>query len=626
MEVVDTLLGPPLPTKASKHEKIGVLKGVPVLGLDALASASYGPEAALAILLPVGAIGLHYVPWIAAAIVLLMIALYFSYRQTIEAYPNGGGAYIVASRNLGAQTGLIAAAALLLDYTLNVAVAISAGIAALVSAVPLLHSYTVALCLLVLAGITLVNLRGVRESGFVFAFPTYLFVVSLLLVLGFGVIQVLRAHGNPHPIIPPPPLSAPVAGVGVWLLLRSFASGCTAMTGVEAVSNGVPLFGEPTVKRAQGTLTVIVTILGLLLCGIAYLANHYHVGAMDQQKEGYQSVISQLVGAIVGRGFIYYVTLAGVLGVLTLSANTSFADFPRLCRLLAEDEYLPGPFANLGRRLVYSIGITILAIFSAVILIVFGGITDKLIPLFAVGAFSAFTLSQAGMIVHWQRSPAGKHRRTKMLINILGASGTAAALLIIIVTKFAEGAWATLLLIPLMLFLFHVVKRHYKGIAREINRPIQIQLRKVQPITAVVPIDGWNLVAERAFRFALRFTPEIIALHVTSQQDNKALRKKWAECVEKPLSALGSKIPHLQIVHSPFRQLYQPILDFVAQVKQERPEHLIAIIIPELVQPRWWEYFLHNQRAAGLKALLYLNGDERTIVINVPWYLRRSRK
>lgn len=622
MAVIDAVLGRRLATKEKQKEKIGVLAGVPVLGLDALASAAYGPEAALAILLPLGAAGLIYMPWIVLAIIVLMTAVYFSYRQTIAAYPNGGGAYVVAKQNLGTRAGLVAAASLMLDYTLNVAVAISAGIAALVSAAPALQPYILPLCLLTLLIITVVNLRGVRESGFIFAIPTYLFVFALFGVIAFGVVKFVVTGGHPQPVVPPPQVPAATMTASAWILLRSFASGCTAMTGVEAVSNGVPLFGSPSVKRAQGTLTLIVSILGVLLAGIAYLSAIYHVGAMDQEKPGYQSIISQVTGAIAGRGVFYYVTIGSVLAVLALSANTSFAGFPRLCRLVAEDEFLPAVFANLGRRLVYSLGISILAVLAAVILIGFGGITDKLIPLFAVGAFSAFTLSQTGMVVHWRRSRIRKHRRIKITANALGALGTAVALVIIIVTKFTQGAWVTLVLVPAALIVFRGVNRHYRRVSREVERPIELQVWQRRPLTAVVPIDGWNVVAERGIRFALRLTDDVIALHITSKSDDKRLRKKWQACVEQPLKKIGAKaFPCLEIVHSPFRQIHQPILDYVNELKENRPDNLIVIVIPELVQPRWWEYLLHNHRATGLKALLYMSGDDRTIVVNRPWYL-----
>ncbi|HEY0368522.1 MAG TPA: APC family permease, partial [Chthoniobacterales bacterium] len=450
MAVIDAVLGPPLATSEQQEQKIGPAAGVPVLGLDGLASAAYGPEAALTILIPLGVAGLGYMWPIIGAILLLLAILYFSYRQTIAAYPNGGGSYTVAKENLGTNLGLVAAASLLLDYILNVAVAISAGIAALVSAAPALHAYMLPLCLLTLLVLTLLNLRGVRESGVFLSVPTYLFIASLLGLICVGLYRVWIG-GAAVAVVPPPAIPAAAQGVSMWLLLRAFASGCTAMTGVEAVSNGVPIFAKPSVPNAQRTLTMIVIVLALLLAGVAYLSNAFHIGAMDQEKPGYQSIISQLVSAVAGRGVVYYITLGSVISVLMLSANTSFAGFPRLCRLLAEDCFLPTAFANLGRRLVYSIGITILAVVSAALLIGFGGITDRLIPLFAVGAFGAFTLSQAGMVMHWHKSRVGKNRALRIGINAVGAVTTAVALLIIIAAKFTEGAWVTLIIVPGMI-------------------------------------------------------------------------------------------------------------------------------------------------------------------------------
>src|SRR6202049_2489059 len=416
MSLVDKLLGKALRSSQAEEEKIGVWAGIPILGLDGLSSSAYGPEAALTLLVPLGAAGLAYIGPITLVILGLLLLLYLSYPHTIGAYPQGGGSYTVAKENLGARAGLLAAAALMIDYILNVAVGISAGVAALVSAGPGLRRQILPLCLAVLAVIVVINLRGARESGLAFGLPTYLFVASLGLVLAAGVVEALLHGGHPRPGVPPPPLGPPIQAARLWLLMRSFASGCAAMRGVEAVSNGVKSFKQPTVPNARRTLAAIVAILGLLLGGIAYLARAYHIGAMDQEKPGYQSVLSQLVGAVAGRGVIYYVTLASILTVLALSANTSFAGFPRLCRIVSEDGFLPRSFGTVGRRLVYSNGIVVLAVLSGALLVLFGGITDRLIPLFAVGAFSASTLSQAGMVVHWRRAGGGAHSKVAMAI------------------------------------------------------------------------------------------------------------------------------------------------------------------------------------------------------------------
>ena len=548
--------------------------------------------------------------------------LYVSYRQTIAAYPNGGGAYIVARENLGTSAGLLAAAALLLDYTLNVAVGISAGIGAVVSAIPALHRFTLALCLLVLLILTIINLRGVREAGLAFGLPTFAFVACLGATVILGLVRVWLSGAQPQPAIPPAALPAATQAVSAWILLRTFANGCTAMTGVEAVSNGVPLFRKPKVENAHRTLTVIVVILALLLLGVAYLSRAYQIGAMDQRQPGYQTILSQLVAAVAGRGIFYYAAIASILFILTFSANTSFAGFPRVCRQLAEDSFLPHAFAERGRRLVFSIGICVLAILSAAILIAFDGITEKLIPLFAVGAFSAFTFSQAGMVFHW-RQKRGRVARTSLVINGIGAVATGIALIIIIVAKFIDGAWVTLIIVPGLMILFQRIRRHYRWIAREIERPIELQARQLKPPIVIIPINGWNRVSERALRFGLLLSDDVTAVHVsTGEEKHQRLRDLWDEKVLKPAREAKSCEPRLEIIKSPYRQVYDPILDFVSKVKEENGDRLIAVIIPELVEPHWYESLLHNQHGAGLKALLYLQGDERTVVINTPWYLK----
>ena len=602
-----------------------MLTGVPVLGLDAFSSASYGPEAALAVLIPAGILGLAYMPAIIAVILVLLAMLYFSYRQTIAAYPNGGGAYIVAGENLGRRAGICAAASLLLDYILNVAVGISAGIGALESAIPWLQPHTVAACLVTLVLLTIVNLRGVRDAGTAFGLPTYAFVATLIIAIGVGVFRSAMSGGHPAAVVPVPAVMNTTKAVTFWLLMRAFASGCTAMTGVEAVSNGVPLFAEPKVKHARWTLTIIVVTLAVLLAGIAYLSRAYHIGAMNQEQPGYQSVISQMVSAVVGRGPFYYVTIASVLCVLVLSANTSFADFPRVCRLLAEDDYLPDAFAHRGRRLVYSTGISVLAVISGVILIIFGGITDKLIPLFAVGAFGAFALSQAGMVTHWWRK-GGPGWQVSLLINVLGATGTTIALLVIIVAKFAQGAWITLTIVPSVIVLFLAIHRHYLRVMREIKAPAALDLFNTKSLTVIVPIQSWNRVAERALRTALQISDDITAVYICTAQSPGGFPAAWKNHVVTPAKQKGIDPPRLKIITSPYRRFLQPLLDYVEEVKKEKPDRLIAVVIPELVQRHWFEYLLHNQRATLLKVRLFLQAGERVIVVNTPWCLPEDTK
>jgi len=591
-----------------------------MLGLDALSSSAYGPEAALTLLLPLGALGVLYIVPITAVIIGVLLIVYFSYRQTIAAYPMGGGSYTVAKENLGTSAGLLAAAALMLDYILNVAVGISAGVGALVSAFPILHPYILPLCLAILVLIALVNLRGVRESGLAFLLPTYLFVGCLLIVLALGVVKTLLSGGHPVPVDPPPVLPAATTGVTLWLLLRAFASGCTALTGVEAVSNGVQAFRAPAVANARRTLTAIVALLVLLLAGIAYLSRAYGIGATEPGAPGYQSILSQLVGAVVGRGVFYYVTIGAVLTVLALSANTSFAGFPRLCQIVARDDFLPHAFASRGRRLVFSLGIYVLTAFAAVLLIIFGGITDRLIPLFAVGAFLAFTLSQAGMVAHWRRAREPQAWRN-LLINGVGATATATTLMVIVVAKFAEGAWLTLLLIPMMLMLFYAVSRHYASVTRELAYHAPLDLRGLRHPIVIVPMKGWDRLAHKSLRFALKLSDEVYAVQVRANEKMDDLAALWPEMVEEPTQMLGLPAPHLVVLESPYRRLIGPLLDYITTFADEHPDRQIAVIIPDLIEQHWYHYLLHNQQGELLKALLLLRAQERVVIIGVPWYL-----
>ena len=615
------LFGRRLPTTEAKSQKVTPLRGVPILGLDALGSASYGPEAALTVLGAAGVAGVLHLPGVIGVILLLLGILFFSYRQTIAAYADGGGSYSVAKRNLGRSSSLVAAAALLLDYILNVAVGISAGVGALESAFPALQAHRVAACLFILMAVMIVNLRGVRDSGLAWTVPTYTFVLSMAVVIGLGIWKAATGEASPIPQgaqLQPEALTAPV---GAWLLIRAFSSGCTAMTGVEAVSNAVPIFAEPAVKNARRTLALICGILAVFLGGIGYLANTYQITAMSQAAPGYESVISQIATAVSGRGVLYYLTIGSLLAVLALSANTSFADFPRLCRLLAEDCYLPSAFANLGRRLVYTLGIWVLAFCAAVLLIFFQGITDHLIPLFAVGAFGAFTMSQAGMVVHWVRE-GKKLWSPSLIINGVGALSTAVALVVIVIAKFSHGAWITVIVIPGFIALFSAVRRHYSKIKRETRPPARLQTSEVQPLLVVIPIDGWNRVSERALRFALRISEDITAVHVTPDPTNEPLIQIWRERIEAPARDAHLPIPKLEIIHSPYRTVFEPVLTYVHERKAENPGRLIAVVVPQLMEAKWWGYLLHNQLAAMLKARLLQEGDEQIVVINTPWYAR----
>ena len=622
MRLSDLLLGKPLATRDENAEQIGPAEGIPIFGLDALSSAAYGPEAAMTLLIPVGVAGAAEVWPITLCIVALLIIVYFSYTQTIDAYQSGGGSYTVAHENLGAFWGLLAGAALMIDYILVVAVGISAGVGAVVSALPQLQSHTLSMCLAILVIITLVNLRGVRDTGLVFLLPTCLFVLTLLIAIGVGLAKALASGGQPIPVIAPPRPAAGIAAVaGLWILLKAFASGCTAMTGVEAVSNGVKAFREPTARNAKLSLTVIIALLVVMLAGIAWLARAYGIVATDPGAPGYESVLSILIAAVAGRGWFYYLSIGSILLVLALSANTAFADFPRLCRSIAFDRYLPHSFNIRGRRLIHTQGVYVLAGFAAVLLIIFGGITDRLIPLFAIGAFLAFTLSQAGMVAHWRRV-GGPHSLNSMLLNGLGGTVTAITVCVVLVAKFAEGAWITLLLIPSLLIFMKWVRRHYERVGAEILSKQPLDLAGVKAPIVVVPVDRWSVVSRHGLRFALSVSPDVIGLHVKSGEQTDELEKEWCSLVETPVVELGLSMPRLEVVESPYRFVVLPIVDFVMELERKNPGREIAVMVPEMVERRWYYQFLHNQRGTVLKGLLYLKGSERIMVINAPWYLR----
>jgi Amino acid permease len=487
--------------------------------------------------------------------------------------------------------------------------------------VPVLQPYILPLCLATLAFITIVNLRGVKESGVAFMAPTYVFIVTLLAVLAIGLVKTITSGGHPEPVVHPPALPTVAGGATLWILMRSFASGCTAMTGVEAVSNGVNAFREPSVVYARRTLSAIIALLSLLLAGIAYLCHVYGVGATEPGQAGYDSVLSQLVAAVVGKGVFYYITIGSVLVVLALSANTGFADFPRLCRVIAQDGYLPNAFAHRGRRLVYSHGILVLAGLSGTLLVLFRGITDSLIPLFAVGAFLAFTLSQAGMVEHWRREK-GPHASKSMAINGLGAACTGVTLAVVLVSKFAEGAWITVLLVPTMLLMFYGVHRHYRTVAREVITDAPLDAAGLQPPIALLPIRGWSAITRKALRMSMKISPEVYALHIAGdEQAVLDLEDTWSQRVRQPSQEAGVPAPKLIVIFSPFRQLYGPLMDVVADLQRAHPGRDLAVIVPELVATRWYHYILHNHTAAVIKAYLLFSGLRRVIVVNVPWYL-----
>ena len=439
-----------------------------------------------------------------------------------------------------------------------------------------------------------------------------------MIVIGVGAWQVLHSGGHPHPVTPLPAIPAPIALVSWWLIAKVFSSGCTAMTGVEAVSNGVMAFRDDTRRNAKITLTIIIVLLAALLAGIALLCRAYGIAATDPGSRGYESVLSMLTRAVMGHGWFYYVTIASVLLVLALSANTAFADFPRLTRAIALDDYMPRVFLLRGRRLLYSWGIYVLVALTALLLIVFGGITDRLIPLFAIGAFMAFTLSQAGMVMHWKRRG---NAPVHMFVNGLGAVATGITAVVVLVAKFVEGAWITALLIVAMILLMRAVKRHYVRVNREVDldRPI-VPAEVTEPIV-VLPIDRWSRISEKALSFALSMSNDIRCLHVQTSDEPDEICRDWERDVAAPLRAAGRCVPKLEILQSPFRYVLAPVIDYVLKAERESSFHKICVLVPELVVRHWWQNLLHNRRADMLKVILLMRGNRRIIVINIPWYL-----
>lgn len=625
MHILDFLLGRRLANREEQARRIGWFEAVPAMGLDGMGSASYGPEAALAVLAPLGAASLQWIGPVMAPIVALLVILYLSYRQTVAAYRTNGGAYAVAKENLGRNASLLAASALMIDYVLNVAVGVSAGVGALTSSIPVLHAYALPICLAVLAIVTVANLRGLRESGLLFAVPTYGFMASFLGLIGLGLVRTMLAGGHPHPVAPPSsPFPAPGQMVTLWVLVRAFAAGCTAMTGVEAVSNAVGAFRDPVQQQAQRTLTVICGVLALLLAGVAYLAHAYGLSAMDQSKAGYQSLLSQLAAAIAGRGGAYDLAMACLLAVLCLSANTSFVAFPRLCRMLAADGFLPRPFAVADRRLVFSVGVVFLALTAGALLIVFGGITDRLIPLFAIGAFLTFTLSQIGMVAHWRRVD-GKGRRRRLAINGLGATITSVALAVIVAAKFTEGAWIVVVAIPGILWLLLAVHRYYQRLDRELEPEPRFVAGEELPPTVILAIDARTRVTDRALSLAMSLSPDVIAVHLLelegpeTEDDCREIRRRWRAQVEQPLAEQGRTAPKLLLIPAPFREIHRPLLDLVERLDAATPRRQVAVLIPELLPTRPWERLLHGRQANRLRAALFAHGGPRLNVMTVPW-------
>jgi amino acid transporter len=599
------LLGQPIPSHLAHHERLSRVTGLAVLSSDALSSVAYATDFIVATLILAGTEALGYAIPISVVITALLGIVAFSYRQTIFAYPTGGGAYRVSKENIGVPAGLIAAASLLVDYTLTVSVSISAGVLAVTSAFPQLDPYRVELCLGALTILAMLNLRGIRESGRIFSVPTYFFVVCIFGLIVAGFYRYLT--GTIVQVDAPLPEHANSKTLTTLLLLTAFANGCTAMTGVEAVSDGVPAFEKPEAKNAAATLVAMAIIAITMFIGITFLAHAY--GVIPSHSE---SGLSQLGRAILGRGTIlYYLVQAATTLILVLAANTAYADFPRLASIVSRDGFLPRQFMNQGDRLAFSNGILALSAFAGVLIVAFRGVTESLLPLYMIGVFISFTLSQTGMVLHWRktREPGWK---VSALINGFGALTTGIVLVIVAVTKTLEGAWVVLLLIPIIVTIFKATRRHYDHVAS------QLTLQGYEPLarkhnTVLIPVGGIQRAVVEALRYAETLSDDVRAVYVdVDSAGTEAVRKGW--------ETWGGRV-QLVVLDSPFRSVMEPLLEYIEQVEAERADDYVTVILPEFVPARWWQHLLHNQRALLIKGALLFRPN--TVVTSVPFHLAK---
>jgi amino acid transporter len=600
------LVGPPLRARDVSKERITPVEGLSALSLDALTSVAYGPEAIIVVLAVAGAGALNLVLPITVAIVALLAILVFSYRQVIDAYPGGGGAYAVSRANLGHAAGLVAAGALVVDYTLTVAVSIAAGVAALTSAFPGLSPATVPLCLAILAVVTLLNLRGLGDAARAFLLPTMVFIVGLMAIIVIGFVHPLALHA-PQPgvsLIPRQPLEA----VSVLLLLKAFSAGCSALTGVEAIANGVPLFKEPRVRRAKRTELLLGTILGVMLLGLAVLADRWHVGPRSGQ-----TVLSQIMAMAVGRHLAFYVMSLTITLVLALAANTSFGGLPVLASLLARDNYLPHLFSLRDDRQVFAPGIWTLAILSAALLVAVGGNVLTLIPLFAIGVFTGFTLSQSGLVVHWSRNRP-PHWRRRATINGVGATATAIATMVFILTKFTEGAWVVLIAVPAFIFLFTSIHRYYRRVGRALGLGDIPGRPQVRPAMVVVPVATVSRLAQYAIGEALSISEHVIAVTVVLEDADgstgrgRELEQQWARW--NPGVAL-------RVLHTEYASVAEPLVAFIDQLCEHHDKQIV-VLIPVILPDKLRYEFLHNHYDLVLSAALRGHPDVVCARISMP--------
>jgi amino acid transporter len=608
--IKDWLIGPPLPTQQLAEKRLNKVRALAAFSPDALSSIAYANQEIYLGLVIAGSIGLAFAWPIGLAIVGVLVLVALSYFQTIHAYPSGGGSWIVARANLGTRAGLVAAAALLIDYLLTAAVSLTAGVAALASAFPVLWPYRVTLSLILLAIITVINLRGLRETGTLMAIPVYLFLLTYIPMLAYGLVRAVTEGPGPLAAVAPP-ASQPVT---LLLLLHAFATGCTALTGIEAISNGVPAFQPPESRNAGRTLLVMAALMGVLFVGSIGLTQYLAVIAGPQE-----TILSALARRILGYGPGYLLIQTSTLIILAVAANTSFAGFPRVAALLAREGFMPRQLTSLGDRLVFANGILTLALATGALIVIFGGDSHALIPLFAIGAFLAFTLSQAGMVAHWWRE-RGPGWVWKMAVNGVGGLATAVTVSIIAVSKFAGGAWISILLIPVLVIIFLRIRGHYTQVGRELNlRGLPPSIKPFAPARVVIPIAGVHRGVMDAIAYARSISRNVTAVYIelepgASEQVRETWERWWPD------------VP-LVVLPSPYRSIVGPLLDFLDVTDREHGDgQEAAVIIPEFVPAHWWQALLHNQTAWLIKAaLLYRrrrHGLTR-VIIDVPYHLRR---
>ena len=608
-ELKRLVVGKPLANEQLAHERLPKRTALAVFSSDALSSVAYATEAILIALLYANQSALGFVTPIGIGITVLLFTVAFSYRQTIMAYPQGGGSYIVSRENLGKIPSLIAASSLLIDYILTVAVSMSAAVAAMTSAFHQIEPYRIEIAVGLIALLTLANLRGIKESGNMFAIPTYTFVVSMLTLIGVGLYNVLTGQVTEAP---PPAILHTEHGqaIGYFLILRAFAAGCTALTGIEAISDGVPAFKKPESRNASITLLIMIVLLSAMFMGTTILADAYHIipdGAAEPETAN-----SQLARAIFGNGSLfYYILQASTMLILVLASNTAYADFPRLSYFLAVDRFLPRQFAQRGDRLVFSNGVIFLGVVAAILVVLFDAREQALLPLYAVGVFISFTISQIGMVRRWLRvrTPGW---RSSAFINGFGATITGAVLIIIAVSKFFDGAWAVLLVLPIMVVLLTSINKHYVGVAEQLSlteapRPVALKRH-----TVLVLVSGVHRGVIPALQYGQSLTADNIqALYINlDEESTNRMREKWQQW--------GCGI-ELVTLPSPYRALIRPIREYIDQLERRYSDDVVTVILPEFIPNRWWQNFLHNQTAIAIKTMLLFT--KNVVVVSVPYHL-----